>query len=48
MKTLSRQVAKFTSLIVAVLPCFDRFISIDHRWNPRTVTATRKASDPPC
>ncbi len=31
MKTLSRFVAKFTSLIVAVLSCLDRVISMGHR-----------------
>jgi hypothetical protein len=30
MKALSRFVAKFTSLIVAVLSCFDRVISMGH------------------
>ena len=30
MKTLSRFVAKFTSLIVAVLSCFDRVIFKGH------------------
>ena len=32
MKTLSRFVAKFTSLIVAVLSCFDRVIA-SALWN---------------
>jgi hypothetical protein len=34
MKTLSRFVTKFTNLIVAVLSCFDRFLTVVRRFLP--------------
>ena len=49
MKMLSRFAAKFTSLIVAVLSCFDRvmgYIDAANREGARLLTGGGRPSDP--